>query len=396
MVEFDEALKGAPDTARSQAHFSMLEGDPEFAKFNHRLQEDFYCIEEAVKQKDTRQKLLDFLSSSEFQVQIPTWNEEDTVGAIVEYLVQQLGSPNKIIAMDADSTDNSAAVIKKHGVRVIRQSDMYECIKREEFLKILNDDRPRGRGMTLFAFWIYRFLIQEGGCPRYISYVDSDIKNFAQYDPLPFLAYPIVMNKGKNFSYIKTAKPGRNNETVMGARCALRAINDLGGKYFERLSKDMWILTGEYIVETKYMKKLPHTTRSFVDTLTAMYFADLEEQQATNVVMVSNPNPRLDKKNDAMKEQTILYSIATNAVAFVMFGKPASELTIDDIKRLNKEVFNKYTMYPYIPEEPGRPMQAANVVNDRFIPSIDQLIQHDLIDWNAVKKMKRKYLASSI
>jgi len=267
---------------------------------------------------------------------------------------------------------------------------MYSCIKYEPFLEILNDEAPRGRGMTLFAFWIYRFLVQQENLPRYTCYCDSDIKNFSEYDPIPYLVYPLVFDSQKNFGYLKIAKPGRNNETVMGARCALRPLGELGNRYFRRLARDMWMITGEYIVEVDYMRRLCHCTRSFVDTFTAMYFADLEEAGKTSVAIVHNPNSRLDKKNDEMKEQTILYSIATNLVAFAAYGKEVSAFELADVRKVNREMINTYTLYPYIPSEPS-PMKVASIVNDRVIPSIAMLEANDLIDRDALRKLQSRY-----
>jgi hypothetical protein len=152
----------------------------------------------------------------------------------------------------------------------------------------------------------------------------------------------------------------------------------------------MWMITGEYVVEGQFMKSCVHATRSFVDTLTAFYFADLDVAGQGKVAIVGNANPRLDKKNDNMKEQTILYSIATNIVAFANHGRFASELTLDDIKRLNTQWFNKLEIYPYIPEV-SEPMRVVKIMNDRFIPSIEQLIAADLVNTAKVAEMRKKY-----
>jgi len=393
MVEFDEVLKGQPDVARSEAHFTVMKDDPELRAFQRNLEEDCYRVEKDVQKESTRKELLRFLRSPDFEVQLPTWNEADTLGPILEYLVEQLGDPNKIVVMDADSDDNSAEVARRHGARVVLQSDMYKCIKQDKFSDILQEKRPRGRGMTLFAFWLYRFLIQET-YPRYACFVDTDIRNFREYDPLPFLAYPIVTEKKKNFLHVKVAKPGRGNEPVMSARCTLRAINDLGRRYFEQLSRDMWMLSGEYVVQPEHARTMPHATRSFVDTLISIYLADLAHEDGGQIALVAIPNSRLDKKNDNRKEQLIMYSISTNAVAFVCFGKPASKLTLTDIRHLNREVFNRYSLYPLIPDEPGLPMQATAIMNDRIIPSVQQLVENGLVIPDQVKKMKKKYPAA--
>jgi len=389
MAKFDEALKGEADVARSQAHFSILDGE-DFDTFRKSLEEGFFTPGEPLKDKATMDKCLAFLRSKDFQVQIPMWNEGDTVGPIVKFLVQQLDGPERVICMDANSDDNSVEVVEAHGVRAVSQGDMYACVKWDKFCELLNDPKPRGRGMTLYAMYLYRFLIQEGDFPRYLCYSDSDIKNFAEYDPIPHMAYPIVSEPDTHWLYLKIAKPGRNNEPVMAGRCAAQSCGPVGLRIFERLARDMWMISGEYMVEGKHMKDLVHTTRSFVDTLTAIYFADLDASGQGHVAIVGNTNSRLDKKNDNMKEQTILYSIASNIVAFANYGRYASELTLDDVRRLNTDVFNKLEIYPYIPEV-SEPMCAVKIMNDRFIPSIEQLIAGDLVDTAKVAEMKKKY-----
>ncbi len=389
MSQMDEALKGEADVARSQAHFSILAGE-DFDTFRKSLEDDFFTPGEPLKDKATMDECLAFLRSKDFQVQIPMWNEGDTVGPIVKFLVEQLDGPEQIICMDANSDDNSIEVVESHGVRAIRQADMYACVKWDKFRELLNDPKPRGRGMTLYAMYIYRFLVQEGDFPRYLCYSDSDIKNFAEYDPMPYMAYPIVAQPEKHWLYLKIAKPGRNNEPVMAGRCAAQSCGRVGLRIFERLARDMWMISGEYVVEGKQMKDCVHTTRSFVDTLTAIYFADLDVAGEGDVAIIGNTNSRLDKKNDNMKEQTILYSIASNIVAFSINGTYANELTLDDITHLNTKIFNKLDIYPYIPEA-SEPMCAVKIMNDRFIPSIEQLIAADLVDTAKVAEMKKKY-----
>ncbi|MBN1916849.1 MAG: hypothetical protein JW889_02980 [Verrucomicrobia bacterium] len=385
----DEAMKGEADVARSQAHFSILDGE-DFTAFKECLQKDFFQPDEPLEDNATRDRCLAFMRSKDFQVQIPMWNEGDTVGPIVKFLIEQLDGPQHLICMDANSDDNSVEVVEALGVRTIRQADMFACVKWDRFCELLNDPEPRGRGMTLYAMTMYRFLIQEGAFPSYLAYSDSDIRNFAEYDPIPYLVYPVVTEPKRHWLYTKIAKPGRNNESVMAGRIAAQSCSPVGRRIYERLSRDMWMISGEYMVEGKYMRTLVHTTRSFLDALTAVYFADLDVGGVGDVAIVGNGNSRLDKKNDNMKEQTILYSIAANIVAFANYGRYVSELTLDDIRKLNTDWFNRIEIYPYIPEA-SEPMHAVKIMNDRFIPSIEQLIAADLVDTAKVAEMKKKY-----
>ena len=57
---------------------------------------------------------------------------------------------------------------------------------------------------------------------------------------------------------------------------------------------------------------------------------------------------------------------------------------------LNTKIFDKLEIYPYIPEV-SEPMCAVKIMNDRFIPSIEQLIAADLVDTAKVAEMKKKY-----
>jgi len=389
MPQMDEDLKGAPDEERSRAHFSIVGGE-DFEAFRDTLEKDFFMPTEPLKDQAVREKCLAFMRSKDFQMQIPMWNEADTIGPTLKVLVEQLDGPERIICMDANSDDNSVEVVESYGVRAVRQADMYACLKWDKLCELLNEAKPRGRGMTLYAMWLYRFLIQDGDFPRYLCYSDSDIKNFAQYDPIPHMVYPIVTEPARHWLYLKIGKPGRNNETIMGVRCAARTCGPVGQRIFERLTRDMWMISGEYCIEGQYMKDCVHATRSFVDTLTAIYFADLDVAGAGDVAIVGNANARLDKKNDDMKEQMIQYSIATNMVALANHGRYASELGLDDIRHINREVFNKLDLYPYIPEV-SEPMRLIKMMNDRLIPSIEQLTAADLVDTAKVAEMKKKY-----
>lgn len=389
MPQHDEALKGAPDVSRSHAHFDMLK-DENLEKFDAALKENFYIIDDEVTKPDKRAKILDWMKSDQFAVHIPAWNEEDTLPPILKFMAEQLGDAKKITVMDADSTDQTAKVAGEVGVNVITQSDMFKCIKRDALVDVLNDPNPRGRGMTLYAFWIYRHLIQETNLPKYVAYSDSDIKNYPEYDALPYMAYPIVID-GKPFTYTKIGKPGRNNEPVFAGRCAMRAVSPAGMHYFERLSRDMWMISGEYLVSVEHMKNQVHTTRSFVDTTTAMYYADLEAAGKGPVAIVASNRSRIDKKNDNLKEQAILYSIATNLVGYATLGKKVAELTIDDLRTLNTKVFPQLSVFPYIPEAADAPMQSTQIMNDRYIPSIQQMLDNAWVDFDQVKAMKKKY-----
>ena len=389
---FDEALKGEADVARSHAHFDTVQDDVEYAGFQESLTKDFYSISEEANEKEIREKLLAFLADGPIEIQIPAWNEEDTLPAIASFLDNQTGNNAKVLVMDADSTDKTAEAAKAAGARVVTQSDMYECIDMDAMKEVLGDSKPRGRGMTLYAFWLYRFLIQEEGIPTYAVYSDSDIRNFAEYDPMPFLVYPLVFDSKRDFNYFKIAKPGRNNETVMAGRCVMRGLNELGKRYFERLSRDMWMISGEYGYRCEYMKRLPHCTRSFVDTYTAMYFADIERKKPDSVAIISCPNSRIDKKNDPLKEQTILYSIACNLVGTAIHGVAIADLTLADIKELNANIFPRFSYYPFIPEDVHAPMQSVHIMNDRVIPSVQQVIDAGWVKKDKVAQMKEKYL----
>lgn len=385
----DEALKGAPDVARSHAHFDMARS-PALQRYDARLKENFFVIDAQVREPATRRRLIAWLRSDEFAMQIPAWNEEDTLPPILAFLGEQLGSPQKITVMDANSTDRTAEVARRAGARVVTQSDMFACVKRDALLDVLNDPNPRGRGMTLYAFWIYRFLIQEQNLPRFTCTCDSDIKNYPDYDALPYLAYPLVID-GRPFLYTKIGKPGRNNEATFAGRCAMRVVSETGRHYFHHLSRDMWMITGEYLVKVEPMRRLVHTTRSFVDTTTAMYFADLEAAGAGPTAIVASNRPRIDKKNDDLKEWTILYSIATNLVGFATLDRRVADLTLADIRTLNTRIFPPLNIFPYIPPTAEEPMRSVEIMNDRYIPSIQMLIDNDWIDWDQVRTMKKKY-----
>jgi hypothetical protein len=385
----DEALKGAPDVARSHAHFDMAKSTA-LQQFDRRLKENFFVIDEKVQEPATRKKLINWLRSDEFAMQIPAWNEEDTLPPILKFLADELGSPKKITVMNADSTDKTADVSRAVGVHVVTQSDMFKCVKRDALLDVLSDPNPRGRGMTLYAFWIYRFLLQEKGLPKYTCTCDSDIKNYPEYDALPYVAYPIVID-GKPFTYTKIGKPGRNNEATFAGRCAMRMVSDTGMHYFNNLSRDMWMITGEYLVQVEHMKRLVHTTRSFVDTTTAMYFVDLEAAGAGPTAIVASNRSRIDKKNDDLKEWTILYSIATNLVGYATLDRRVADLTLADIRKLNTQIFPGLNIFPYIPPTAEEPMKSVEIMNDRYIPSLQMMIDNGWIDWDQVKAMKRKY-----
>lgn len=387
--QHDEALKGAPDVARSHAHFDMIR-NADLEEFDAGLRENFYLIDDEVHKPDKRKKILDWMRGPEFAVHIPAWNEADTLPPTLKFMAEQLGDPKKITVMDADSTDETAAVARAVGVNVITQSDMFKCIRPEPLLDVLNDPNPRGRGMTLYAFWIYRHLVQETNLPKYACYSDSDIKNYAEYDALPYMAYPVVID-GKPFLYTKIGKPGRNNEPVFAGRCAMRAVSPVGQHYFARLSRDMWMISGEYMVSVDRMKNQVHTTRSFVDTTTAMYYADLEAAGQGPVAIVASNRSRIDKKNDNLKEQAILYSIATNLVGYATLNRKVADLTVDDLRTLNTKIFPGLSIFPYIPEAADQPMQSTQIMNDRYIPSIQMMLDNDWVDFDQVRHMKKKY-----
>jgi glycosyltransferase involved in cell wall biosynthesis len=53
-------------------------------------------------------------------VVIPAYNAENTIGAVLEALVQQVPVPDEIIVVDDCSTDGTAAVAQSFGARVVR------------------------------------------------------------------------------------------------------------------------------------------------------------------------------------------------------------------------------------------------------------------------------------
>jgi hypothetical protein len=68
------------------------------------------------------------------------------------------------------------------------------------------------------------------------------------------------------------------------------------------------------------------------------------------------------------------------------FGKSLADWTVEDIQGLNHGIMAKNITMAWIPPNDG-PCQAEVVRNDRFFPSVKQLVEGGFVDLDALRKL---------
>lgn len=184
---------------------------------------------------------------------IPTLNEEDNVGHVIETLLPLRDKSkliDELIVIDSGSTDDTEKISKKAGATFVSASKL---------LKKHGDWKGKGENLwkSLFA--------AKGDI---ICWIDADIKNIH-----PRFVYglvgPLLTQDNLGFTkafYQRPIKVGENIEPLGGGRVTELLIRPLFNMYFPRLAGYIQPLSGEFAMRREIAEKIPFFTGYGIET----------------------------------------------------------------------------------------------------------------------------------
>ena len=183
-------------------------------------------------------------------VVLPARDEAATVGTIVERILALGGLVDQVLVVDADSTDETAAVALAAGAEVVAQSDLPA-----DFGPVL------GKGD---AMW--RALSAARG--DLVAYIDSDTRNFdARF--VTGLFGPLIRERDVQFVKGAYRRPFTAGETVVpdgGGRVSQLTARPLLDAFYPDLAGLTQPLAGEIAAPRRLLERLPFATGYAVET----------------------------------------------------------------------------------------------------------------------------------
>jgi glucosyl-3-phosphoglycerate synthase len=183
-------------------------------------------------------------------VVLPARDEAATVGTIVERILALGGLVDQVLVVDADSTDETAAVALAAGAEVVAQSDLPA-----DFGPVL------GKGD---AMW--RALSAARG--DLVAYIDSDTRDFdARF--VTGLFGPLIRERDVQFVKGAYRRPFTAGETVVpdgGGRVSQLTARPLLDAFYPDLAGLTQPLAGEIAAPRRLLERLPFATGYAVET----------------------------------------------------------------------------------------------------------------------------------
>ena len=428
MSEFrsHSAAAAGGDSSRSSAADMLKEGQDRqessgIQQARDEVKQSFYNYEnptDLILDPGIRPRLAAALRSGRFRAIMPMYRDMAALHT-VKYMLDVLGSPSRVTVVNGGSPlDDVCKAVQALGVEVLQVGDLrrlvpagklYDLLAWNERAKDGSVKIPVGKGMSIFWLHLYDEVVRQPAFPddTITLQIDSDITNIGsapdKYNPLYYLALPWVMDPDRKYVHAKTASPGRNNEPMMPGRNALQAFADAGvaqaGIYARFTQRLKWMLTGEFAFGTrKSIRNMPHSSGYGAETLLAMYLAQLYAKGEGDTAQVAIRVPRVDASNTYEKEY-VMYDqltylltalvIKTGAQPGALGIMPAVDsLTVADVQEIDKRMARR-DYFTILGEKPG-PCEVVSTVNDRIIPSIDQMMKAGYVDAKVVDELRGK------
>lgn len=342
-------------------------------------------------------------------------HKRDIVRGVMEYLTSRV-EPRRIIVVNDESADhvvNGLAKFWEMGAVMINLHEVLALINWDRLLPILALDEPpkHGKGMSLLGGMIAMYLTHRK--PPAIIQHDADLKEADSYDGLTCLAYPLtqrtmVDEQRVRYLYVKTARAGRGNETCMTARNIIGDIatnprtpvdvQKVAALLYRTLREHKWMCSGEFGLFGELAYNRPFATGYLEETLISIFVEECIMHHPAGVpeavAHVEAPNARLDDSNDDLKEFRMQDRIARFLIEYCWYGRPIVNWALDDFQAFN-ERFGSCTETARIPtvtddeRNPGAlsgPVIVDRLRQDRIIPGVKMLFQHDLVDIRAARE----------
>jgi glucosyl-3-phosphoglycerate synthase len=196
-------------------------------------------------------------------VVIPARNEEDTVGAIVatirQHLVEQVKLVDEILVVDSRSTDETVAVARAAGARVVSQDEVTRGLPRME-----------GKGDALWAG-----LAASAG--DVVAFVDGDLRRFSPHFVTGLLG-PLLTDPSVEFVkgfYHRPLVGNAGVETDGGGRVTELSARPLINLFWPELAGVVQPLAGEYAGRRRTLERIPFVSGYGVEIAMLIDLLDL-------------------------------------------------------------------------------------------------------------------------
>jgi hypothetical protein len=336
------------------------------------------------------------IRNTQFGIVIPMRERGPKIQPVLEVLTEQV-SPESIVVVNDSSDDDALNCVRKfEGVRLVFRDDVLNAIDWSRLLPVLNlKERPVGKGVAVLAGYLVHYALhRKGAGTKWLFQNDSEIAEYRRYQCLQHLVAGLTAHP--ECLAVKTAKFGRTNERSMCMRSAMGLLAELPhvppfvavrAQQIFGLTSDKWVQTGEFALQWELAMSRPFATGYLEESLTALFCDDFFAKEGKGYTLkVANPNPRLDGANDDRKEAIMQQQVSNFWLAMAFFGKSLADWTVEDIQGLNHGIMAKNITMAWIPPNDG-PCQAEVVRNDRFFPSVKQLVEGGFVDLDALRKL---------
>lgn len=335
---------------------------------------------------------------------IPMKEKEPVIDSLLFSVTRQMKSSSIYVVNDNSSKEAINTVKKYKKVNLIERDEILSVIKWEKLLPLLNlSFIPHGKGMAVLAGYLAEYIHAQlkKNPPCWIFQHDAEVSNYATHQGLEYLGWGLFCS-GEEIQQIKTAKSGRNNESLMMSRSSLLMLEHLQGEenektrrrareLFERLSNLKWMVSGSFALRRDVAMQRPFATGYLEEVLTCAFVEDKGVKEKKKTLQVSNPNPCLEGENGFLKEWIILQEVSNFLFLLAIQGKPVDEWTVGDIEEINRSIMPRQKEMGVIPPEGDeRPVQAETVPDERIIPSVKTLDLWGMINWKKAKKIMKR------
>ncbi len=310
------------------------------------------------------------------------------IGNIIDELSDYLGAENIFISDNGLHEKVRKSIITR-GIRLISVEKMKERFHFPKLLEVLSlKELNYGLGFSMISGLAYLAVEQRIQPDDWLIKFDGDITNFKQCLLPQYLLHPLAIEPNREWDYLKIAKVGRNNETVIAGINSLTAYfcnevepewalvsqTQVAREIYEACIRQIWILSGQYAIRWKHLYEQLGAT-NYCDPLLSS--AQLGWRKFAQII---NPHPLLDLPNTKQKEDCMMSLFVKFINTLVVFGKSVrDEWSIEDVARFNRYFTQHQNAVVWIPEEP-EPMRLENIESDRLMPSLKVLIQEGLLN----------------